>query len=968
QVQRLARALLEILSAAVEQPQRVLSGWPLLARREQEELLQYFQGTPSADTRSLLSCFEDHAAIHPQQPALRYGGAYLSYQHLNARANQLAHWLRRCGVGADVLVALYMERGMEMLVGLLGVLKAGGAYVPLDPSWPPQRLQVVLGELAPSVVLTQRNVSKQVPEGSWQTGLLDEWSWLEGEDQSNLAEIAGEQSLAYVLYTSGSTGTPRGVEVRRESLQHYVAAMREALRTRPGWQYALVSTLAADLGNTVIYSALTGGGCLHIVPYETATQAEVLAEYMQRSRIDVLKIVPSHLRAVLLQGPQQEDTFPRRHLILGGEALNWDLLESVRETGTQCMLWNHYGPTETTVGVLLQPLGRASELKREMRGVSLGKPIGGNSVYIVDEWQQIVPVGVAGELYIAGKGLARGYLGKAGETADRFVPDPYSGEAGGRVYRTGDLARYGEAGQIEFLGRKDRQIKMRGYRVEPGEIEAALQKHEQVREAIVQLRGERIVGYVLGQQSLPEGRELREWLRAYVPEYMIPAAIVRLLAWPLTTNGKIDLQGFPEPEKEARVVVAARTSIEELLIQIWREVLRVQTIGIYDNFFHLDGHSLLATQVISRVRSTFNVNISIHCFFEHPTIAGLGRSIEQALRGETAEPPSVALLPVSRQQDLPLSFAQQRLWFLAQLDPQSPAYNLPYALRLRGPLQVEVLQACFEELLARHESLRTTFEVHDGQPVQRIHEGETSAMEYEYLSHLRADLQEQEVQWRVNEEAETPFDLVQGPLVRARVLKLGADEHVLLLTMHHIVSDGWSSTVLVQELSALYRGHVRGQPAVLAPLPIQYADYAVWQRQWLQGERLQRQEEYWRERLAGSMLLELPIDYVRPADQSTRGALRVARISPEVSQRLRLVSQQEGVTLFMLLLAAFQILLARYSGQEDIVVGTPIANRTRQEVEGLIGFFVNMLVMRTDLSGSPSVREVIGRVRQVCLG
>ncbi|HEU5230640.1 MAG TPA: amino acid adenylation domain-containing protein, partial [Ktedonobacteraceae bacterium] len=968
QVQRLAHALLKILRVALDQPQRVLAGWPVLEEIEQQQLLQRFQGVAPTDSRSLLDCFEDYASRHPDQPAVRCGEIQISYQQLNVQANRLAHWLRRNGVCADGLVALYLERGVEMLVGVLGVLKAGGAYVPVETTWPRERLRLVLGELTPLVVLTQSTMYEQVPEGSWQIKALDQCSWLEGEEESNMAEVADAQCLAYVLFTSGSTGMPKGVGVRRESLRHYTAALRKELEVQEGWQYALVSTLAADLGNTVIYGALTGGGCLHILSYEVVIQGRALAEYMQRFKIDVLKIVPSHLQAMLLDESEQAVFLPRCHLILGGEALSWELLDRVKQADMPCKVWNHYGPTETTIGVLLQPLGSADECARGERVVPLGKPIGGNTVYIADAWQQIVPVGVVGELYIAGKGLARGYLERPEETAGRFVPHPY-GRAGERVYRTGDLARYTEDGGIEFIGRKDRQVKIRGYRVELGEVEAALQEHEQVREAIVQLRGERLIGYVLAQQPLPTGLELCQWVGSRLPEYMVPAAIVRMLAWPLTTNGKINLQGLPEPEEEQeRVIVEARTVVEELLMSIWREVLHVQAISVYDDFFHLDGHSLLATQVISRVRQVFNVNISIRRFFERPTLAGLAEEIEQSLRADPTDMTVPPLLPASRDQDLPLSFAQQRLWFLAQLDPQSTAYNLPHALRLLGPLQRDVLEACFLDLATRHEVLRTTFELREGQPVQCIHEPQGPVVQFLDLAAWEEQRREEEVRRLVAQEVGKPFDLETGPVWRVVLVCVGEQEHLLLLTLHHIVSDGWSSQVLVEEICQLYAARLRGEPSPLTALPVQYADYALWQREWLQGERLQQQERYWQQHLAGLRPLELPTDHRRPAQQGTRGALAMRRFPLELSQQVHELARQEGVTLFMLLLAAFQVVLARYSGQEDIAVGTPIANRTRAEIEGVIGFFVNTLVLRTDVSGTPTFREVLRRVREVSLG
>jgi amino acid adenylation domain-containing protein len=969
QVARLARGLFCMLRAVVGQPEQQVASLPVLEEEEQKALLNSFSGRPSSGHLAVLDRFESYAADHPEQQALRSGKVQWSYGELNRRANQLAHWLQKAGVKCDVPVGLHLERGPEMLIGILGVLKAGGAYVPLDVAWPVERLSRVLAEINAPVVLTGRTQSETLPRGSGLVRSLDECSWLEGEEETNLEKKDYQAGLAYILYTSGSTGTPKGVAVSRESLDYYVAGIRDRLGVEEGWHYATVSTLAADLGNTMIYGALSSGGCLHILPYEIATQGASLAEYMQSSKIDVLKIVPSHLWAMVQDLEKSVELLPRRHLMLGGEALTEELLEQLVRLASSCQLWNHYGPTETTVGVLLQNLGVLREIDLQKVPITLGYPIGLNKVYIMDEQRQVVPVGVTGELCIGGVGLARGYIKRAGQTAEKFIPDPYGETKGERIYLTGDLARYGEEGGIEFIGRKDRQIKLRGYRVELGEIEAVLREHRQVKDALVVKRGERLVGYVIARQLLENIKELRAWLSERLPEYMVPAGLVGLRSWPLTDNGKIDIQGLPnEEEGKARVIVVARTPVEELLVQIWRDVLGIQAVGIYDNFAELGGHSLLATQVISRIRAGVQIEIPLRAIFETPTIAGLAQFIEKTLRQGTGVvfPPFVR---IARDQDIPLSFAQQRLWIIDQMTPGGSAYNIPVAARMRGSLRKDVLERSLREVVQRHEILRTTFVMCDEQPVQRIHDSEqVFSLHTIDLRELPLSEREERIRYWMQRESDQAFDLFSGPLFRARLLLLDEDDALLLWTMHHIVSDGWSSGILLGEVSSLYNAFVQNRPSPLSPLPIQYADYALWQRQWLQGSVLQRQEEYWRQQLAGSAPLNLFTDHPRPPEQTTHGATQVLRLPEELSQRLQELSQQEGVTLFMLLLAAFQVLLARYSGQEDITVGTPIANRTREEIEGVIGFFVNTLVLRTDLSGSPTFREVVRRVREISLG
>ena len=574
-------------------------------------------------------------------------------------------------------------------------------------------------------------------------------------------------------------------------------------------------------------------------------------------------------------------------------------------------------------------------------------------------------------------GLARGYHHRPELTAERFVPHPFSEEAGARLYRTGDLARYDADGNIHFLGRIDHQVKIRGYRIEPGEIEAALEEHPAVRQAVVLAREDRpgenrLVAYVVrkpGQSATV--RELRDFIKQRLPDYMVPASFVFLDRLPLTPNGKVDRKALPAPEPGRsgleRGFVAPRTPIEEVLASIWAEVLKRDGVGVQDNFFELGGHSLLATRMMSRVREAFQVEVPLRSLFEAPTVAGLAEAIEvlrQNRPGGTAAP----ILPVPRQEALPLSFAQQRLWFLDQFEPGSCAYNMPFAIRLTGELKVAALEQSLEEIIRRHEALRTTFVTENDEPIQIITPMTCFVLPVEDLTAVPVEQREAEARKRAQAEALQPFDLAAETLMRARLLQLHAAEHVLLLTLHHIVSDGWSMGVLFRELSVLYEAFSQGAASPLPPLQVQYADYAVWQRGWLTGEVLEDQLGYWRKQLEGaSQVLELPTDQPRPVVPTFRGGRRSLTLSPELSEGLKRLSQSEGVTLFMTLLAAFQTLLYRYTGQEDLVVGSPIANRNRAEIEGLIGFFANTLVLRTDLSGNPTFQELLRRVRSTCL-
>ncbi len=661
-----------------------------------------------------------------------------------------------------------------------------------------------------------------------------------------------------------------------------------------------------------------------------------------------------------------------RSVICSGESLPFDLQE-IFFSKLNAQLHNLYGPTEASIDVT----SWACDPQGNLKIVPIGRPISNTEIYILDRHRQPVPVGVTGEIYIGGEGLARGYLNRPELTAERFIPHPYSSAEGARLYRTGDRGRHLRDGQIEFLGRADGQVKVRGYRIELGEIEAVLSEHQAVEAAVVLVRedvpGEKqLVAYLVmeAEESVKLG-DVRQFLREKLPEYMVPSAFVVLEELPLTPNGKVDRAALPAPERAERgeEFVAPRTPVEEILVNLYAEVLHLERVSVEDDFFELGGHSLLATQLVSRIREAFQLEVPLRLLFEHPAVAALSRDIEmlRAAGDSATTPPPIER--VSRSGPLPLSFAQQRLWFIDQLEAGSPFYNSPAAVRLSGPLDLTALGRTFTEVVRRHEVLRTHFRVVEGEPVQAIAEAGALDVPLTDLGQMDEQQREAEVARLAEEEAQRPFDLSRGPLMRVRVLRLGEREHVVLLTLHHIVSDAWSMGVLVKEVAALYSAFSNGQPSPLPELPIQYADYAAWQRAWLGGETLEEQLSYWRGQLGGELpVLELPTDRPRPSVQSYRGRQLSFEVSEKVTAGLKELSRRQGATLFMTLLSAFQLLLMRYSGQEDVIVGTPVAGRTRIELEGLIGFFVNTLVLRTDLSGDPTFEELIARVREVCLG
>ncbi|HEY0172458.1 MAG TPA: amino acid adenylation domain-containing protein, partial [Pyrinomonadaceae bacterium] len=985
--------LLELL---VADPSQRVQELALLNSEEERQLLLSWNKNHRLyeHAESIHRMVEARAAEAPEAPALTLDGRSLSYGELNRRANQLAHHLRRRGVGPDVCVCLLVEPSMEMIVGLLAVLKAGGAYVPLDPHLPPERMALMLSDVRAPLVLTQQKFSDRLPEQAGHVLLLDaDWPSLAGEATGNPRAGVGPRNMAYVIYTSGSTGVPKGVMVSHANVTRLFAATEEwfGFGARDVW--TLFHSYAFDFSVWEIWGALVYGGRLVIVPYLTTRAPDEFHGLLRREQVTVLNQTPSAFRQLIAAdalphedggGDERSDEAPGvrqplalRYVIFGGEALDIKGLEPwfARRGDARPRLVNMYGITETTVHVTYRPLSAADV--GEVSGSVIGVPIRDLQFYLLDEQMQPVPPGVAGEIYVGGEGLARGYLNRAGLTAQRFVPHPHGEEGGARLYRTGDLARMQRGGEVEYLGRVDQQVKIRGFRIELGEIEAALMKHPGVAQAVVLVRedvpGDKtLAAYVLSDE--PERLtfdELRRHAKQHLPEYMTPAAFVALGAFPLNANGKVDRRALPAPEGRADAgaqgFVAPRTPEEELLAGIWSEVLGGVRVGAHDNFFDLGGHSLLATQVATRAQEVFKVEVPLRHLFESPTLAAFARVVMGG-RDSRQRFAFTPLTPVPRDEPPPLSFAQQRLWFLDRLAPGSPVYNVPTTAWLTGALDVGALERALIEVLRRHEALRTSFESVGGRPVQRIEAECDFALPVTDLSALPAEEAAREARRLAEAEGARPFDLTRAPLLRARLLRMGEHEHVLLLTVHHIVTDGWSMRLLTGEVSQLYAAFSEGLPSPLAELPIQYADYAGWQREWMTGEVLEEELAYWREELSGLDPLELPTDRPRPARQSFRGAAAAESLSPELSAALRGLSRREGATLFMTLLAGWQAVLSRYTAQADIAVGTPIAGRLRPEFEGLIGLFVNTLVVRTDLSADPSFLELLARVRQSCLG
>ncbi|AUX37708.1 MULTISPECIES: non-ribosomal peptide synthetase [Sorangium] len=980
---RLLRHLGALLEGMAQRPDARLGDLPLLTPAERRWALAAASAPPAekADFSSFAARFHAQVKRTPDAVAVSCEGRRLTYAELNREANRAAHALIARGVGPEERVALLDERGIDLLVMILAVFKAGGAYVPLEPAYPAERIGRILGSSEPRVVLT-RDRYREALEGVFSlvgaprrpaVATLEDTRRMSWPD-SDPPERGGPGNLAYVIYTSGSTGAPKGAMVERRGMLNNMLSKLPRLELAAGDVIAQTASPCFDISVWQLLTALLFGGMVDIVPDDVARDPVRLLEHLERRGIAVVEVVPAVLQGML--DAAREDPAPPalerlRWILPTGEALPAALARDWLTRYPAVPLMNAYGPAECSDDVALHPL-TAPPASHEAQ-VPIGKAVDHLRLYVLDHLLSPLPVGVRGELYVGGIGVGRGYLGDPRRTAAAFVPDPFSPEPGQRLYRTGDLGRYRDDGAIEFVGRRDHQVKIRGHRIELGEIEARLAEHAGVQEAVVLAREDRpgarrLVAYVAATAPAPDAEALRAWLAARVPEYMVPPIYVLLPALPRTANGKVDRAALPAPESgDALGFVAPRTVTEELLAGIWAEVLGVERVSAEASFFDLGGHSLQLTQILARVRRALGVEVPLRSLFETPTVAAQARAVEAARRQPEATP-APPLVAGPHQGPLPLSFAQERLWFLAQLEPTAASYNVPAAVRLRGPLDADRLERCLEAVVRRHASLRTTFAEREGRPEAVVRASQPVRIAIADLRALPEEAREAEARRSLDREAGRPFELTGGPLFRATLLRLGEREHVLLVVLHHIVSDGWSLNLLVGEVTELYAAEAEGRAAALPPLPVQYADYARWQRAWLDGPALDRQLAYWRRRLgAEPPVLRLPTDRPRPAARSYRGARHAFALPRELSVKLVALARGQGVTSFMLLLAAFQALLARYSGQTDLCVGTPIAGRTRVEVEGLIGFFVNTLVLRADLGGDPRFTDLLAQAREEVL-
>ena len=928
---------------------------------------------PSVEFECVHNLFEAQVEQTPESTALIFEHDRLTYRELNNRANKLAHYLLQSELKPETLVSICADRSVEMVVALLAVLKVGAAYIPVDPAYPPERIKFMLEDCRSQVLLTQKHLLKSLPGSDARVICLDaDWHEIDILAAHNPSiDLAGD-NLAYVIYTSGSTGKPKGAMNTHRGICNRLLWMQDAYGLDSTDRVLQKTPFSFDVSVWEFFWPLITGAALVIARPLGHHDNAYLADVIHEERITTLHFVPSMLQLLLDEPDLQQKCATLRRVICSGEALSYDLQNRFFKH-LDAELHNLYGPTEAAVDVTFWRCTPDDE----MHVVPIGHAITNAQIHLLDQRLEPVPVGVTGELHIGGTCLARGYLNRADLTADRFIPHPLATQPGERLYKTGDLARYLPNGAIEYIGRLDHQVKICGVRIELGEIEAAIVEHLSVRETVVLARQDipgdkRLVAYLVASDTIkPSNGELRGFLQTRLPHYMVPSAFVWLEKLPLSPNGKIDRAELSPPAdffRDGPPLTLPRTPIEDLIAGVWREVMGLSSFGIYDDFFELGGHSLLASMLVSRLRRTLQAELSVPDVFASPTVAQLATKIDARRQTGNRRLTTAPIRDSRRNSNFRLSPAQQRLWFLHRLKPESAFYNLPLVVRLHGRLNVAALEESLKELSRRHEVLRTRFVETDGWPLQVVDESPPSPLTVMEASNTAQATAEENALRIVQAQVRALFDLTMNPPWRVVLVRLSKEEHVLSLVMHHLISDGWSLNVLVRELSLIYSAYAEGHTSPLAELPIEYRDYAAWHDAWLSPGAKQEQLKYWQTQLEGSQpVLQLPSDRPRPAAETYEGNTYHTTLPAHLAEALNTLSRHESSTLFMTLIAAFNVLLYRYTGQQDINIGTPLAGRNCPEAENLIGFFVNTVVIRTPLSGNMSFCELLQKVRETTL-
>ncbi len=980
-MERMMRHYINILEFMVENPARRLSELCLLGSDERHTIIEEWNDTAMEyhTEGTVDGLFEEQVRRTPDSIAIVSGDEHITYRELNSRANLLARYLKKTGEEKTETIGICMKRDPDMIISMLAILKAGSAYVPFDPEHPDERLRLVIEESGSSLIIAGDEQRERIALLAGETRQVlspeRDWPGIERMPCTTVMCRHRPDDLAYIIFTSGSTGVPKGVLISHGGLVNVLEWMQQEFSLTAEDRVLFHTSFTFDISATDFYWPLFAGAAVIIAKPGGSRDLEYFCSILSEEKVTVINIVPSLLSHFVEEAPRHHlrSLLSLRLFLSGGEALDTVLAKKCLSL-FPAELINMYGPTEASI-ITSRYHCNARNMPDTLGGkVPIGRPLANVQIYVLDEFLNPLPPGVSGELYIGGAGLARGYLRSAGLTAGKFIPDPFSRNGGSRLYRTGDRVRWLADGNVEFLGRFDHQIKLRGFRIEIGEIEAVLADHPSVQESIVVLRSDDgappfLAAYIRPREPELKEAGIRDFLMQRLPDYMVPAAYVFLESFSHTTSGKVDRKALPAPlrRKAEGPVTPPSTPTEEIVAGIWKEVLNMENLGADENFFSIGGHSLSATQVISRLNRLFSLDVPLKAIFESPTVGLMGTLVDGALKTSrgTVIPP---LRSGERGKEIPLSWAQERLWFLDQLVPDNAFYMIPGALRIKGSLNIDALERSFIEIVNRHEALRTTILYLDGKPAQNIGGEWHIHLPLVDVSGLEKEEGEREMRRLARCEALSSFNVAEDIPVRIALIHCAPLDHVLLITMHHIASDGWSLGVLIDELVSLYEAFANGKPSPLPPLPVQYADFALWQRKWLSGEVLEEQLAYWKEKLKGApALLPLPCDRPRPTVQSFAAGIHTSLIPPDLFHQLKRLSEQQGCTLFMTLLSAFSVLMNRYSGELDIVIGSPVANRTQKEIEKLIGFFVNTLALRHDLTGNPTFNALLAETRKLCI-
>ena len=959
----------ELLNSVAEDPENKIGSLPMLTKQEEHQILSDFNGkeVDYPKDKTIFELFEDQVKKTPDSIAVVFEDEKLTFKELDEKSNQLAHYLHSKGVKIETLVPICLERSLEMIIGLFGIMKSGGAYVPVDPEYPQERINFLLEDTSASIVVSKKESSSRFifPVNTELVNIDSDWSEIEKFSKEKVDTVINSTNLAYVIYTSGSTGRPKGVMNEHRGVVNRLLWGRDYFNLTSEDSILQKTTYCFDVSVWELFSFLISGARLVFARPGGEKDTSYLKSVIDKEKITMIHFVPSMLE-IYLNDIERGDNTGLKYVVCSGEALKPSHAELFKEKFEKTELHNLYGPTEAAIEVTYWELPRDG---KKIEIVPIGKAISNTSMYILNNEDELVPVGGIGQLHIGGVQVARGYLNRPELTKEKFVKDPFSKIPGSRIYRTGDLSRWLPDGNIEYAGRMDDQVKIRGFRIELGEIESVLMQSGLVQQTVMLAPEDasgsrRLVAYVTTSGDFKK-EEAISYLQSKLPQYMVPAVWVEMESFPLNQSGKINKKLLPKPadtEYASNEYIAPRNITEEKLAEIWKELLHADRIGIKDNFFDLGGHSLLAMRVISSVRKELGYELSIKDFFIQPTVEELARLLEKNSDSKVYKLPIAKIK--ERPEFIPLSFSQERIWFIDKLEG-SIQYHMPAVLRIKGNVDTEALESTFKNIVNRHEILRTVIKEHEGKAYQYVNEKD--GFELEFIDGTKYNGHQTALKNYIQELINVPFDLAADNMLRGHLIKLNDDEQILVLTMHHIASDGWSISVIVKELVEFYKAHEEKRDPDLNPLEIQFADYSIWQREYLQGEVLDNKLDYWKEKLYGVEPLQLPVDFARPAVQSKKGANANFSIDKNLTDSLLKFSRQNDVTLFMTLLSAYNVLLYRYSGQEDFTVGSPVAGRQQAETEDMIGFFINTVAMRSEINGELPFRDFLHKVRSTTL-